>query len=313
MCRRLSNELHTPWFLLYWDATWCSYRHGASPENYFTLRFFSLPERQRRSFLTSGRSKKLDKELNRNAKPEELRLLSLKQLSDRFFQNWVRRDFLYLPDCTDFQLSDFLQKHPVFISKPVSASMGKGFRLLQAKQIGSVKEFADTGRRQRLLLEEPIAQCPELSRLHPDSVNTVRINAARNRQGEVVLIGACLKCGQNGHNTDNFHSGGIAWPLDLSTGRVCGPGRDNHSLRNYERHPDTGFMLVGFQVSYWYEILRCVNDIMNQVPSIRYAGWDIALTLQGPEVVEGNVRWPGGNIIQFDNIGKYPLLRKCIR
>ena len=42
-----------------------------------------------------------------------------------------------------------------------------------------------------------------------------------------------------------------------------------------------------------------------------YVGWGIAVTPDGPELIEGNWHWPGGNIIQFDGVGKYPLLRDC--
>ena len=47
MCTRLRAQRggsRTGYLL---DALWCSVRHGASPENYFVLRFFDLPACER--------------------------------------------------------------------------------------------------------------------------------------------------------------------------------------------------------------------------------------------------------------------------
>ena len=139
----------------------------------------------------------------------------------------------------------------------------------------------------------------------------MRVNAARDRDGRVRLIGACLKCGGKGTATDNFHTGGIAYPLELSSGRVSGPGRSNTDLCDYTRHPASGAYLPGFQIPFWPELTACVHRAMDRVPGMGYVGWDIAVTPDGPELIEGNWHWPGGNIIQFDGVGKYPPLRDC--
>ena len=76
MCTRLRAQRggsRTGYLL---DALWCSVRHGASPENYFVLRFFDLPDWQRAAFLTSGRSGALDRALNRNAAAAEKEALA---------------------------------------------------------------------------------------------------------------------------------------------------------------------------------------------------------------------------------------------
>ena len=52
---------------------------------------------------------------------------------------------------------------------------------------------------------------------------------------------------------------------------------------------------------------------MDIVPSIGYIGWDMAVTPDGVELIEGNYNWPGGNIIQFDGVGKYPAVLECLR
>ena len=97
----------------------------------------------------------------------------------------------------------------------------------------------------------------------------------------------------------------------MDTGRVTGPGRDNSSLTAYVRHPGRGAFMPGLCVPHWSETLKTVRRAMDIVPGMGYVGWDIAETPAGPELVEGNFGYPGGNIIQFDGTGKYPLLLEC--
>ena len=112
--------------------------------------------------------------------------------------------------------------------------------------------------------------------------------------------------------TDNFHTGGVAYPLELETGKVTGPGRNNVDIKDFERHPGTDFTMPGFTVPCWQEVKACVMQGMDRVPSLGYVGWDVAVTPEGPELIEGNFHWPGGNIIQFDGVGKYPMILECL-
>lgn len=293
------------------DALHCSYAHGASPENYMVLRFFALSEAERKTYLTSGRSKAVDARLNARATAQDRQTLARKDLFDRAFAPLIKRDFLYAPDCSPADFSAFLSRHPVFFVKPVGGTMGRGIaRLLSSEVDGSA--LYSRCREEALLLEEPIVQHPALSRLNPSCVNSVRINAARSFRGDLCLIGACLKCGGVGAVTDNFHTGGIAYPVDLERGVVSGPGRNNLDLQDYDRHPASGRIMMGFRLPFWPETLDCVRRAMALVPSVGYVGWDIAVTPSGPELIEGNYHWPGGNIIQFDNVGKYPLILSCL-
>ena len=223
----------------------------------------------------------------------------------------VRRAHVYAPEADFAAFSAFLDGNNTFFLKPVSGTMGRGIERCRSAAIADRAAFYDDCRAQRLLLEAPIRQHPALEALSPGCVNSVRVNAARDRDGRVRLIGACLKCGGKGAATDNFHTGGIAYPLELSSGRVSGPGRSNTDLCDYTRHPASGAYLPGFQIPFWPELTACVHWAMDRVPGMGYVGWDIAVTPDGPELIEGNWHWPGGNIIQFDGVGKYPPLRDC--
>ena len=312
MSRRLSALRGGGTLRYFFDAAYCSYHHGASAENYFVLRFFELNNAQREKFLTSGRSKAADRELNKGASPEQRAILADKSRFNSVMKDYVNRDSLYVPDCDFRCFAEFLDRHSVFFLKPTGGTMGKGIEKLCSGDIGSREEFFDRCRREGLLLEEPIDQHPVLEKLSPGCVNTVRINAARRRDGGVRLIGACLKCGGAGAVTDNFHGGGVAYPLDVEGGRVSGAGRDNSSLKDYFEHPASGVYMPGFQIPNWEAVMACVFGAMERLDSLGYVGWDIAVTPNGAEIVEGNYNWPGGNIIQFDAVGKYPLIRECL-
>ena len=66
--------------------------------------------------------------------------------------------------------------------------MGRGIEKLRTEQLGSVEDFYRSCRENRILVEEVICQHPVLSALNADSVNSVRIIAARDRAGLTVLI-----------------------------------------------------------------------------------------------------------------------------
>ena len=312
MAKRLKGQSGGITAVYFWDALLCSYRHQASPENYFVLRFYELGEDERQTYLTSGRSARADRELNRSMTKEKEAFMSHKRLFYKRFSDFVQRDFIYVPEVSYMDFSIFLDAHDTFIVKPDRGIMGQGIEKLHAKEVKDRKAFFDKCIGGRLLLEQVIEQHEALERLST-CVNSVRINAARDRKGNIRLIGGCLKCGAKGMAADNFHSGGIAYPLELSTGAVTGPGRGNTEIKDYDYHPGSSVYMPGFTVPYWEEVRACAIQAMEVIPELGYVGWDIAVTPKGPELIEGNCHWPGGNIIQLDKIGEYPLIKECLK
>ena len=118
MCTRLRAQRggRRTGYLL--DALWCSVRHCASPENYFVLRFFDLPDWQRAAFLTSGRSGALDRALNRNAAAAEKEALANKARFLTVFAPDVRRAHVYAPEADFAAFSAFLDGNDTFFLKP---------------------------------------------------------------------------------------------------------------------------------------------------------------------------------------------------
>ena len=229
--RRQRGGLVMRYFL---DAIGCGYRHGASPENYLVLRFYELKDAERYQYLTSGRSSKADRELNRRLSKEDARIMAQKHLFYRQFEGLVKREYRYVPDTEPADFEAFLKGHECIICKPSRGIMGHGIRKIHTKEIEDIPSFYEECRKNNMLVEECIVQHEVLEHVRPGCVNSIRINAARDQKGQIHLIGACLKCGGAGAVADNFHSGGIAYPLDLDRGCVSGPGRNNTEIRDYD-------------------------------------------------------------------------------
>lgn len=310
MAGELSRLRGGPRLWYFADAMRCAYEHGASAENYFVLRFYSLGRSERKKYLTSGRSKEIDAALNAGATEADRRALAYKDEFDLRFATLNSRAFLPAGRAVVRDVTEFIERFPEFIVKPVHGTQGHGIRRLRAGKLKDREGFALKCIERGLLLEEPIRQHRAMAEMNPTSVNTIRLNAARTAQG-VRLIGAALRCGGAGAVVDNFHSGAVAYPLDLQ-GVICGPGRDNTSLADYMFHPPTGVRMPGRRIPHWEQVLSAVEQGMALVPSMGYVGWDVAVTETGVELIEGNYNWPGGNIIQIDGVGKYPAALSCI-
>lgn len=169
---------------------------------------------------------------------------------------------------------------------------GAWIRKIHTKEIEDIPSFYEECRKNDILVVECIVQHEVLEHVRPGCVNSIRINTARDQKGQIHLIGACLKCGGAGAVADNFHSGGIAYPLDLDRGCVSGPGRNNTEIRDYDRHPGTDYYMPGLQIPHWEQIRALVNEAMERMPVIGYVGWDIAVTPDGCELIEWELSLP---------------------
>lgn len=141
------------------------------------------------------------------------------------------------------------------------------------------------------LAEEFVTQHPDIMALSPSALNTVRVFTQLNEKDEVEFLGARLRISVNSE-VDNMAAGNIAAPIDINTGIIDGPGvYSDITKEDAPVHPVTGVSIVGFQVPFWKEIIHMMKDSALHVKDNRSIGWDIAVTKDGPELIEGNHDW----------------------
>jgi hypothetical protein len=89
----------------------------------------------------------------------------------------------------------------------------------------------------------------------------------------------------------NLTQGGLAAPIDLAAGTICGPALQYHSRLGVvfrDRHPDTGHEFRGYPVPMLDDDDALGLRAYQAFPSLYFIGWDIAITQKGPVLIEGN-------------------------
>ena len=170
------------------------------------------------------------------------------------------------------------------IFKPLSCNCGYGVRL---EKVSSLSDITRIGSQYKgnYLVEEVVVQHPLIGVLHPQSVNTLRINTCLLSNNNVFVFAPVLRIGRGGSVVDNAGAGGIIAALD-SNGAVivCG---DEH-CNSFTKHPDTGVSLIGFKIPQFDLALNMVKEMALLLPSVRRIGWDLAFTDNGWVLIEAN-------------------------
>jgi len=140
------------------------------------------------------------------------------------------------------------------------------------------------------LAEEYVLQHTDMMALSPSGLNTVRI-LTQLYEGNVDFLGARLRVSVNSP-VDNMAAGNLAAFVDMESGVVTGPGvYSDITKEDMSVHPVTGKEITGFNVPYWAEAIKLAKEAALYLPDNRSVGWDIAITEEGPELIEGNHNW----------------------
>jgi len=281
-------------FIIFTDMVWCGLRYGAGYVDYDVIGFYKLTPKQRKTMLTRGINNRFVKQLNEK---EYWHIFDNKNEFNSTFAEFVTRDWIYPVSENKDAVLTWLKKHEIIFAKPNAGQCGKGIEKIKVKDWqGKEGELYNYLIENKLeLLEEPIQQHNEMNGLNSSSVNTVRIVTVMNKSNEVTLLTAFSRIG-NGNHVDNFNSGGMTAKIDIATGKII-EDAVNKKGEIFEKHPLTGNKIKGFQIPRWNEAKDMVTRAAKLSPHVRYIGWDVAITTNGPTLVEGN-QFPGHDIYQ---------------
>lgn len=145
-----------------------------------------------------------------------------------------------------------------------------------------------------LLFEALIVQTSQINSFNPSSVNTVRFMTVAYPDRRVEIIAAFIKIGRSGACIDNAGAGGnVDAAIDVQTGMIYNAIQFDgfRKIKDIECHPDSNVQLNGTIIKEWDKIKLEVIKYQQSLPFLKAAGWDIALTEDGPVVIEVNDFW----------------------
>ncbi|MEM8732470.1 MAG: sugar-transfer associated ATP-grasp domain-containing protein [Pseudomonadota bacterium] len=163
--------------------------------------------------------------------------------------------------------------------------LSNGTRLALAQFCAEVMEEYGQG----FVFQDAITQHPELSDIIGRAIGTVRLVTIRDTAVPRPFY-ALWKIPAPKAMSDNFwQDGSMIAPLDLDTGAVgdcwIGTGLD---ARKLETHPVSGRTFRGFEMPHWADALDQASKAHALFPDLGVVGWDVAITEDGPLLIECN-------------------------
>lgn len=197
----------------------------------------------------------------------------------------------------DIFLKDFSGKNVVFKSTfgcsgtGVMVAMVQDNKIIYDSKTFTIKEFLDSlyNPRSNWLIQAFITQHPTMNKFNDTSVNTMRI-VTFNTGKRVVITTAALRFGKHGKLVDNSVMGGLFTGVN-DDGTVR---NDMFSFTEKKRYENPN---AGLKIPFWNEAKELVISTHERIPELFTIGWDVAITPEGPMIVEGNDGW-GPNLSQ---------------
>lgn len=286
-----AKEKHIPKIFLIWDVFVSSIKYNISILEYFQFRFYNLSDNERKAWAGTGYMYEYQLVMN---PPKARVILDDKRLFYREYKQFVKHKVIVMEDIlNDSELPDDILANPAgkIVFKEANGKCGAQVSMQRSEDFktNSLVPFMKKGKYD--LVEEYIIQHPAFMKLSPSAVNTIRIFTQLNAENEVEILGCRLRISINS-SVDNMAAGNIAAPIDEKTGIITGPGVYSDITKNDEIiHPVTGVEIVGFQIPFWEETMDMIKKAAKMHPQNRSVGWDIAMTKNGPDLIEGNHDW----------------------
>lgn len=275
---------------LYKDVISSSIIYDMSPLEFFKFRLYDKSAIERSDYISARFLRKFQLVMNPVGDRDVIwdKIIFLKHFKDLIGRKWASIEMLQqqasLAECF---LKD--EKGKVVLKNSKGHS-GKQVKVVETKEldVSGLLRLMESNKFD--LIEEYIVQHDDLMKIAPRGLNTIRV-ISQLHNGEVTIIGACLKLSVY-ENVDNLNAGNIAMPLDIETGVVTDAGIFlDISKEEPKIHPLTGVNIPGFQVPFWKACIEIAKKGALLTPENRSIGWDVAITNNGPLLIEGNHRW----------------------
>lgn len=177
------------------------------------------------------------------------------------------------------------------------AYVGADGRRLVIEAFGPYLLQAAARDRVGVLLQPRLANHPDFLPYCGDALSTTRVSTIINESGEPEIYEMFWRISiREGAVVDNFHAGGLLFPVDLQTGALR-PAIAADALSEEDRLAAAARPRPTIHPAF-DTVRQTALETHRAFPKLLLAGWDVAMTDRGPRVLEGNV--PPGITVSRD-------------
>lgn len=144
-----------------------------------------------------------------------------------------------------------------------------------------------------LLVQPLLRPDAALADLANGALITVRIVTVMTTAGDPVHVLSVLKMPLGARDSDNL---GLASPVSEDEGRLGRALSYRLACEGFDHHPDTGAAITGRLVPQWPAARDLALRAHAHFPGFFALGWDVALTREGPLLLEANAGWDTGTV-----------------
>lgn len=302
-CHKVSDITGNSLIYTYYDFFIATVRHGCFADQYLNGGFYKLKGFLRRKSFTQKRIEKIILQYNQR---DYWHLLENKNEFNELFSTFINRKWLYSKNMEKKDLLDLCHLSKKLFVKPVNDMEGHGIRIIDTKDLNETS-LIDL-QNEDLVIEQFIEQHADMV-FGNKSVNTIRILTFLDNNNEPHIIRAGMRVGIGESIIDNFSAGGILYGINTELGIIdhCGISKEKDDIIY---HPGTEIKMIGFQIPMWERIVELAKKAALVIPQCRFIGWDIAITPEAPELIEGNQN-PG--LFTLECAGKPGAYFDCIK
>lgn len=288
------------------DIINCGIKYQAGYIDYNLFEMYNLTKEERKTIITRGINNEILKKYNDQSKAY---IFEDKALFNKLYDKYLNREWIYLKDNLE-EFKEYLKNKKEIIVKPLSLSCGKGVEKIKVSDYEPEELYNHLIKTERFLVEDVAKQNKEISKIYPESVNTVRIVTLNKK-----VVAAFIRFGNLGNVVDNFNHDGMVTTINIETGIVEYPALDKKK-NIYEIHPYTNEKIIGLQIPMWDKVKELCIEACNVTPEIGYIGWDVCVGEKEPCLIEGN-DFPGHDLYQLpihrnDGIGLLQIFKKAM-
>ncbi|MDY8136287.1 sugar-transfer associated ATP-grasp domain-containing protein [Aquimarina sp. 2201CG5-10] len=174
--------------------------------------------------------------------------------------------------------------------KEIDEMCGNGCYLITKQTLKEdMDRYGDMILKSDFIHQERVIQHPHINSMYAHSLNTIRFDTYVDVENEVHILAAFMRFGRGGSVVDNTSQGGFFVPVDVEKGKLKGKSllQMKYGGEQLTEHPDTNTVFDNFEIPFYQESLELVKKAVTFIPD-RIIGWDIAISENGPVVIEGN-------------------------